>query len=123
MENHPELVVGKALVVFAFRKGLVLVYNATDVMTQFLQDSGAGSDGFDVDDAGIDYDMTAITVDGVYVAEFRFEDDGPGDSPGTREVCAQFTSLRLATEEEWKEHRAGNWPWEEVYAEKHEDGY
>ena len=122
MQNQAE-VLGKALVVFAFGKGLAVAYEATDDMTQFLQDSGAGSDGFDVDYVAIDYNAAEIAVDGVYIAELRFGDGGPGDYPGTREACVQFIGLRCATEEEWKEHCAGNWPWKEVYAEDHEDAY
>ena len=123
MQNQPATVLGKVLVVFAFGKGFALVYNATDAMTQFLQDSGAGSDGFDVSYVGIDYDRVSVTKDGVYIAELWFEDDGPGDSPGTRETCVQFATLRLATEDEWKEHLAGCWPWKENYTEENDDGY
>ncbi len=51
--------------------------------------------------------------DGVYLFELFFEDDGPGDSPGTRETVLSVKSDRPVTVEEWNAHVSGEWPWNE----------
>jgi hypothetical protein len=116
----------KALVLFAHQKGHVIMYGdgclpvlgTTRPLTEREKEDGAvedfihdmvGPDDFDLEKAGADY---APHADGVYVGTLKLVDDGPGDWPGSREVALQLCDTHLATEEEWRAYRDGEWPWE-----------
>jgi len=115
---------GKALVCFYKEAellpaggGMVLCYDADEHLIAFIQDTGGTRDGgFALDQGGIDYDSALVREPGIYIGRLRFEDDGPGDYPGTREVVVQLTDIRPATVGEWKAHLDGEWPWEDKFA-------
>lgn len=102
---------GRALIVFAFQKGYAIAYQAKVALHEYIMDAGGELDCFDLEKIGADY---AKHEDGLYVAELKLIDDGPGDYPGSREVCVSVVESRLATKEEWEAHRTGEWPWESL---------
>jgi len=105
---------GKAMVVFAHGKGLVVCWQAQTYVAQFISDAGGGggTDSFDLDDVGADYNDDID--DGVWLFDLGLVDDGPGDWPGSRECMLQLTNGRHATAEEWAYHRGDEWPWEPI---------
>ena len=100
-------------VLFVIAHGMALALACEDgEMLKYLQENGNGasSDGFSFDDESVDYDTTL--AQGVYIGTLKLVDEGPGDWPGTREYAPQLSESRLATEDEWRAHLRGEWPWE-----------
>ena len=103
---------GKALVIVAHGKVLVLAWQAGESLYEVMTGQGGSKDGFAPEDEG--FDMAAPGDDGVYVCDLGWVDDGPGDWPGSREVLPSIKTWRLATEKEWSRHLKNEWPWEPV---------
>ncbi len=100
----------RVLVVMMHGEGLCLCCEPGLVLDYLHEGGGSASeDGFVLEDHGVDH---AELPDGIYVGELSLIDDGPGDYPGTREVCPALSGVRLATVEEWKAHLRGEWPWD-----------
>ena len=98
----------RALIVFAHGYGNALYYTSDDEVQQWIQDCGGWSDNFNTLTCSADY---ACPGEGVFVAEMRLADDGPGDWPGSRESVLQLFDIRPATEDEWKAWLNGDIPW------------
>jgi hypothetical protein len=109
-DSQKEPMPNKAIVAFAFGKGMVLLQRLDDWLEEFIVDSGGSSEQYCLDLAAIDYKNPG---DGVWVASVKAVDDGPSDWAWDdgREVMIQFYDFRPVTEEEWKAHREGEWPW------------
>lgn len=102
---------GRAVVVFAHGVGYALSYDGCEAVKDCISEAGGGFDSFDLDVIGADYEAP----DGfnICIASLRLIDDGPGDWPGSREVCLQLFDIRPATADEWAAYRRGEWPWTE----------
>ncbi len=98
----------RVIVVFAHQIGLVVVCEPGDPLA-YLEEMGAGATPFELTASGVDHCQTMAA--GAYYGTLILIDDGPGDFPGTREVCASLTDLRPVTAEEWTATVAGDWPW------------
>ncbi len=100
----------RVLVVYAHGQALALVCEP-GITLDFIHesDSKANTDGFVLDEAVVDY---GIMPDGVYYGVLSLVDDGPGDWPGSREVCPSLSDVRPVTADEWKAHLQGEWPWD-----------
>ena len=103
---------GKALVIVAHSKALVLAWQVGESLYEVMTGQGGSKEGFVPEDEG--FDMAAPGDDGVYVCDLGWVDDGPGDWPGSREVLPSIKTWRLATEKEWSRHLKNEWPWEPV---------
>lgn len=106
---------GRVLVAFAHGEGFVLLFAGDEVLTDFISDAGASPDGFGLSEVGADVKLPTADgssiKDGVYLGSMKLEDDGPGDYPGTREVCLTVDDLRPVSKEEWNDYRNGEYPW------------
>jgi hypothetical protein len=102
----------RCLVVFAHGQGLVILCES-GIPLDYLHDngSGAGQDGFVLDNENVDYEKQP---DGVYVGVLSLHVVGPGDWPGTYEHEPWLRDVRPITAEEWSYHLGGEWPWDEV---------
>lgn len=101
---------GRALVLFFQGEGLVLCWQGNASLAGFFNECVGSIDveGFALDDA-VDFE---VQPDGVYVAELRIVDDGPGDYPGTCEALPGLHNFRTATKAEFAAHLRGEWPWD-----------
>lgn len=100
--------ISRAVVVFAHQEGYVILHQAFGGVKEFIDD--LVGEQFDLDAVGADF---APQRDGVYVSELCLIDDGPGDWPGSREVCLSLREVRPITKDEWMFYRDGLWPWEQ----------
>jgi hypothetical protein len=89
----------RALIVFAHGEGDALYYTGDDDVQQFIQDCGGWAESFDTINCGVDFEYPG---DGVFVAEMKIVDDGPGDWPGSRESVLQLCDMRPITKDEWR---------------------
>jgi hypothetical protein len=103
---------GKALVIVAHGKALVLAWQAGDSLYEAMRQGGI-KESFAPEDEGFDMGP-APSGDGIYVCDLGWVDDGPGDWPGSREVLPSIQAWRQATAEEWGRHLKNEWPWEPV---------
>jgi hypothetical protein len=106
--SKPKLV-SRALVAFAFQQGFVLLHQLFGGVREYIEDTCGTSETFDLDAADF-----APQPDGMYIGELRLIDDGPGDWPGSREVCLSLQEVRPITKDEWEAFRDGDWPWEHL---------
>jgi hypothetical protein len=103
----------KARVVFVMAHGTGLALCCEEsIVLDYLSEVGSGAtvDGFPLDSHGVDYDTKL--PDGVYMGVMSLVDDGPGDYPGSREVCPSLGDARLATADEWRAFIEGEYPWD-----------
>jgi len=101
----------RVLVVMAHGVGLCL-YCEPGIVLDYIHETYGflPEDGFPLDKGGVDYD--AALPNGVYYGVLSLVDDGPGDWPGSREVCPTLKDTRLATPEEWQAHLTDEIPWD-----------
>jgi hypothetical protein len=88
-------VANKAIIAVIHGEGVCLY---KEIASWFDDSFGAGeSEPFRIDE-GVSYSVPP----GVWVVDLVFEDDGPGDWPGTREWMLCLENHRPPTQEEWE---------------------
>jgi len=100
----------RALVLVAHGRALGLEWTCPRAMQEFLENSGACVKSPYLEFDSIDHDEKM--PDGLYLCDLRFQDAGPSDWPGTREVEVQAFDWRPATADEWKSFCAGEPVWD-----------
>jgi hypothetical protein len=87
---------GRVMVLFAHGKGYALAYQATDAVHDFVLMAGGSIQEFNLSAVAV----YAVQPDGLYVGTLQLTEGG---------LIAD--DLRPATEAEWANHCAGEWPW------------
>ena len=90
---------GRALVLFAHGAGYALAYQGKEIIHEFVLEAGGSLQEFNLEGVA----AYAVPADGLYVGTLALVPGG-----------LLVNDLRPVTQEEWKAHRAGEWPWESV---------